>query len=199
MNVLDSMEESKMSNSIKIKRSRRWLMIILGVLLIGGAGLAAGVRADSGPRGLTSLHWDSHRGEKHDLVGYALHGLIRSKKELGLSAEQKSKIKSIALAHKKHRIRTEADIKLAELDIRTGLFSDNVELSTIERALQKSETARTALRLEGVKALREASAVLTPEQRERWHQKMTVRDGSRKRGYGHKPMDDPHDRPGQGR
>jgi len=187
-----------MSNATQIKRFRGSLILILGVLLIGGAGLADGVRADSGPRGMTGPRCDSHRGDKHDLVGTALHGLIRSQKELGLSAEQQTKIKSIALAHKKSRIRTEADIKLAELDVRTGLFSDDIELSTIETALQKSETARTALRLEGVKALREAYAALTPDQRKKWRQTMMDRHESGIRGYGRRFMDKPDDRTDRG-
>jgi Spy/CpxP family protein refolding chaperone len=192
------MEEIKMSNATKVKRSRLSLMLILVVLLVGGSGLAAGVQADPGPRGMTGPRCDSQRGDKHDRVGYALHGLIRSRKDLGLSAEQRTKIKAIALAHKKNRIQTEADIKLAELDFRTGLFSDNVELSTIETALQKSETARTALRLEGVKSLREASAVLTPDQREKWRQTMTARHESGMRGYGHRFLDKPDDRTDRG-
>jgi Spy/CpxP family protein refolding chaperone len=133
----------------------------------------------------------------HDMVGHALHGLIRSQKELGLSAEQETKIKAIALEHEKHRIQSEADIKLAELDVRTDVFNEKVELPTIETALQKSESARTAMRLEGVKALRAATAVLTPAQREKWRQETMSKheSGAGRRGYGHAPMMKPHDGP----
>jgi Spy/CpxP family protein refolding chaperone len=176
-------------------------MLALGALLVGGIGLVTAVRADSGPghRPMMGPHCDQRQGEMRDLVGHALHGMIRSQKELGLSAEQESKIKAIALEHKKNRIQREADIKLAELDVRTDVFDEKVELPTIETALQKSENARTAMRLEGVKALRAATAVLTPAQREKWRQEMMAKHerGSGRSGYGHGPMLKPHDGPEQ--
>ncbi|HTN44065.1 MAG TPA: periplasmic heavy metal sensor [Nitrospiria bacterium] len=146
---------------------------------------------------MTGRHCDGHRGGMRDMVGHALHGLIRSQKELGLSAEQVSRIKAIALGHEKDRIREKADMKLAEVDVRADVFNEKVELPTIEEALKKSESARTALRLEGVKALRSASAVLTPDQREKWREGMGSRHeaGVGRRGYGHGPMANPQDRP----
>ena len=188
-----------MSNPTKSNRSRLLLMLILGALLIGGGGLATVVRAnpDTGPRAMMGRHCDMHRGGMRDMVGHALHGLIRSQKELGLSAEQESKIKAIGLEHEKHRIQSEADVKMAELDVRTDVFNEKVELPTIETALQKSENARTAMRLEGVKALRAATAVLTPAQREKWRQEMMSKHepGAARRGYGHAPMMKPHEGP----
>jgi Spy/CpxP family protein refolding chaperone len=188
-----------MSNETQTKKSRVWLTLALGALLVGGIGLVTVVRADSGPghRPMMGPHCDQRRGEMHDFVGHALHGLIRSQKELGLSADQESKIKAIALEHEKHRIQSEADIKLAELDVRTDVFNEKVELPTIETALQKSENARTAMRLEGVKTLRAATAVLTPAQREKWRQGMMSKHESAggRRGYGHTPMMKPLDGP----
>ena len=42
------------------------------------------------------------------------------------------------------------------------------EMAAIEDAVRKSEAARTKLRLDEIRTLREASATLTPEQREKW-------------------------------
>jgi Spy/CpxP family protein refolding chaperone len=197
--VLGTKEETKMANSTQTNRSRVWLTLALGALLVGGVVLATGVRADPGMghRPMMGPHCDQRRGGMPDLAGRALHGLIRSQKDLGLSAEQESKIKAIALDHEKSRIQGEANMKLAELDFRTDVFNEKIELPTIEEALKKSESARAALRLEGVKALRSASAVLTPEQREKWRQEMTSRHqaGIGRRGYGHGSMAKPQDRP----
>jgi len=166
-------------------------------LLIVGIGVASAVRADSGPKGMTGSRYE-HRGVPPNFVGHALNELLRSEKELGLSPEQGTKIKAISTEYAKERIQGEADIKLAELDVRTNILNDQVDLGTIEAALKKSESARTALRLQGVQALRGASAVLNPEQREKWHQKMAARGGSGKRGYSHGPSSDPHGRPDRG-
>jgi len=188
-----------MANSTQTDRSRVWLTLALGALLVGGVVLATGVRADPGMghRPMMGPHCDERRGGMRDLAGRALHGLIRSQKELGLSAEQVSRIKAISLEHEKSRIQGEANMKLAEVDVRADVFNEKVEMPTIEVALKKSESARTALRLEGVKALRSASAVLTPEQREKWREGMTSRyeAGVGRRGYGHGSMANPQDRP----
>ncbi|HET6464210.1 MAG TPA: periplasmic heavy metal sensor [Nitrospiria bacterium] len=186
-----------MSNTTMTKKSRLSLALVLGALLVGGAVLATGVLADSGPRAMMGRHCDMHRGDMRDRVGHALHGLIRSQKALGLSADQETKIKAIALEHEKSRIQSEADMKLANLDVRADIFNEKVELPTIESALQKSESARTAMRLEGVKALRAAAAVLTPEQREKWHQRMMPghEAGAGRNGHGHGPMAHPNDMP----
>jgi Spy/CpxP family protein refolding chaperone len=185
-----------MSKKTMIMIPRVLLSIVLGALLILGFYIATGARADSGPNAMMGPRYE-HHGAMNDFVGHTLHGLIRSQKELGLSAEQKTKIKAIATEHAKSRIQEEADVKLAELDVRTDIFNEKVELPTIETALQKSESARAAMRLEGVKALRAARAVLSPEQREKWHQKMMSgrEAGDWGKGYGHGPMGNPHDHP----
>jgi Spy/CpxP family protein refolding chaperone len=103
-----------------------------------------------------------------DFAGHSLHRLLRHQKDLGLSAEQSAKIKATATDYAKARIRGEADFKLAELEVRTLARDETADLPAVEAALKKSESAHTALRLEGIKALRAATAVLTPEQREKW-------------------------------
>jgi len=107
--------------------------------------------------------------------------LLRHKKDLGLSAEQSAKIKAISTDYTKTRIREEADLKLAEVDVRTLVHDEKAELPAIETAMKKSESAHTALRLEGVKALRTATAVLTPEQHEKWR---AIRMERHREGYG---------------
>jgi Spy/CpxP family protein refolding chaperone len=126
-----------------------------------------------------------------DFVGHSLHGLLRHKKDLGLSAEQSAKIKAIATDYTKTRIREEADLKLAEVDVRTLVHDEKAELPAIETAMKKSESAHTVLRLEGVKALRTATAVLTPEQHEKWRAIRMERsreghgEGKQSREYSH--------------
>ena len=174
-------------------------LVILGIFALLTwvvAYVPTGVRADSSPGKQRSPNY-GHGKATHDFVGGALHGLLRSQKELGLSKEQSGKIKTIATDYTKSRIQGEADVKLAELDIRTRILDEKAELPSIEAALRKSESARTALRLDGVKALRAAAAVLTPDQREKWHQDRKERREAAKRGKGHRegPRITPHDLP----
>lgn len=189
-----------MSNA-KEKISSWYLVILVVCAILTGAILTgmlyvSGVQADAGPGMQRGSHY-GHGRAMHDFVGHALHGLLRDQKDLGLSGEQSSKIKAIATEYAKSRIRGEADVKLAELDVRTRIFDQKAELSSIESALRKSESARTALRLDGVKALRAAAAVLTLEQREKWRQSRMDRHGAATQGKGHKdsPKAAPHDLP----
>ena len=130
-----------------------------------------------------------HGRRMHDFVGGALHGLLRHQKELVLSEEQTGKIKAIATDYEKSRIQKEADVKLAELDVRTRIHDEKAEMSSIESALRKSETARTALRLDSVKTWRAATAILTPEQKEKWHRIMEEKREASAWGKGYRDKD----------
>jgi Spy/CpxP family protein refolding chaperone len=159
--------------------------------------VAANVRAEANPGVMRGPHFE-HGRSMHDFVGYSLHKLLRHPKDLGLSEEQSERIKAIAAEYVKNRIQRKADIELAELNAQTRLFDEKAELADIETALRRSEAARTALRLEGVKALRAASAILTPEQREKWRQNRMERHGTTRRGaeYRDEPDETSHPQPG---
>lgn len=54
---------------------------------------------------------------------------------------------------------------MAELHVQTLVQDDKTPLDQIDAALRKSEHAQTAVRLEGLRTLRAAEAVLKPDQR----------------------------------
>jgi len=167
-----------MSNTIS---SRFSAILAIGALLSWIVCVPAEVRADPSPGMTRGSHHSVHGGHMSDFVGHSLHGLLRHKKDLGLSTEQSAKIKAIATDYTKTRIREEAELKLAEVDVRTLVHDEKAELPAIETAMKKSESAHTALRLEGVKALRTATAVLTPEQHEKWR---AIRMERHREGHG---------------
>jgi Spy/CpxP family protein refolding chaperone len=177
-----------MSNTIS---SRFSVILALGALLAWIVCVPAEVRADPNPGMTRGSHHSVQGGHMSDFVGHSLHGLLRHKKDLGLSADQSARIKAIATDYTKTRIREEADLKLAEVDVRTLIRNENADLPAIETAIKKSESTHTALRLEGVKALRAASAVLTPEQHEKWRAIRMERyrerhgEGKQSREYSH--------------
>jgi Spy/CpxP family protein refolding chaperone len=182
-----------MSNATKRISSRFSFLLALGALLTWVACIPTDVWANAGPGMERGPNYGHGKG-MHDFVGKALHGLLRNQKELGLSKEQSSKIKTIATDYAKSRIQEQADVKLAELDVRTRIFDEKTELSSIEAALQKSASAHIALRLEGVKALRAATAILTPEQREKWHQSSMNKHEGETGWKGHKGNDKDHEK-----
>ena len=186
---------SKMTQAIS---SRFSVVLAIGVLLTWVVCVPGAVRADDPSQMMRGGH-PEHGRVMHDFVGHSLHRLLRHGKDLGLSQEQRAKIKAIATDYTKTRIREEADLKLAEVDVRTLIHDEKADLSAIETALKKSESTHTALRLDGVKALRAAAAVLTPEQREKWRAIRMARrgernaEGTQSREYGDEPKASPHE------
>ena len=156
-------------------------MLALGALLTWALCVPTGVRAEPSP-GMARGGHSERGGAMHDFAGRSIHRLLEHQKDLGLSEEQSAKIKAVEADYAKTRIRGEADFKLVEVDVRTLVRDEKAALSAIEAALKKSESARTALRLEGVKALRTATAVLTSEQREKWRAGMKERHVSKREG-----------------
>jgi protein CpxP len=154
----------------------------LGVLLTWGLTAPIGIWADP-PKDMMTKKKDmqsEHGNPMHDFVRHALHSLLRHQKDLGLSDDQVSKLKTLAADYEKGRIKGEAEIKLAEVDVQALIHDEKAETSAIEAALKKSEGAHTALRLEQVKAMRATVGVLTPEQREKWRTTFAPRHGDRK-------------------
>jgi Spy/CpxP family protein refolding chaperone len=142
-------------------------------MLLGLVPLAAGLL--SAP--VSSAEDGHHSRHKRDFVGYALGSLLHQKQDVNLSDEQVQKLKSLKLDYARTRIRGKAEIKLAEVDVRALMFDEKADLGAIESAMRKAESARTALRLEGVKTMRAAADVLSPEQREKWRAHMRARHG----------------------
>jgi Spy/CpxP family protein refolding chaperone len=153
-------------------------------LCVAGIGLAAVLlvpsegRSHPGPGG-ASFHYGGHQ---KDFASRTFRLLLHNQKDFNLSAEQVGKIESLAADYAKTRIRNQAAVELAEVDVRSLIKNPQSELSAIEAALRKSEAATTIERLDRVKAIRTALAVLTPEQRESWKTKMRA---PRHHGDGH--------------
>lgn len=176
-------KEVKMSGRAKTVISRFSVILGIGALLASVVGIPPQVLADQSPGGMRGH--SEYRGAIPDVAGRSLHKLLRHKKDLGLTEEQSAKLKALSVDYAKTRIREEADFKLAEVDVRTLVRDEKADLSAIETAMKKAESARTVLRLEGVKTLRAATAVLTPEQREKWRAGMTERHSKSARSGGH--------------
>ena len=160
--------------------SRFSVILAVGALLTWVVCVPTEVRADPTP-GMTRGSHALRGGATSDFAGHSLHRLLRHKKDLGLSEEQSAKLKAIATGYTKTRIREEADLKLAEVDVRTLVHDEKADLPAIEAAMKKSESAQTTLRLDRVKAVRAAAAVLTPEQLEKWR---AIRMERHREGYG---------------
>jgi Spy/CpxP family protein refolding chaperone len=92
---------------------------------------------------------------------------LKHQKEIGLTDEQVKKLKAIELDYDRTRIKTGAEIHIAERELLALVEDEKADLSALEAKVKQSETLEAGLRIAAFKARRDALAVLTPEQREK--------------------------------
>jgi Spy/CpxP family protein refolding chaperone len=105
------------------------------------------------------------RGMMHSGTGHLIRHLLKHEKDIGLTADQVVKLKDTQLNLDKARIKAEADIQIAERELKALTDDENSDLGAIEAKLKQSEDLQVALRLTSIKTRREVLGLLTPEQR----------------------------------
>lgn len=113
-----------------------------------------------------------HRGHPGD----HLRHLLQHHKEIGLTDEQVKKLKAIELDFDRARIKSDAEIHVAERELLALVEEEKTNLSAIEAKVKQSEMLQVGLRMLAFKARHDALGVLTPEQREKGkagHEKRT--------------------------
>ena len=129
----------------------------------GGYGGGHGDKYEKGSRhgsGAGMMEMMMHGG-----AGHLIRHFLKHEKDIGLSAEQVTKLKEMQLNLDKSRIKMEADIQVAERELKALMEDDKTEMATIESKLKQSEDVQIALRLLSIKTRRDATALLTPDQR----------------------------------
>jgi Spy/CpxP family protein refolding chaperone len=106
-------------------------------------------------------------GGWHASTGHLLRHMLKHDKDIGLKEDQVAKLKEMQLNLDRTRIKSEADIMVAERELRALIEDGKSDLSAIESKLKQSESMEAALRLEAIKTRRDALGLLTPEQREK--------------------------------
>ena len=104
-------------------------------------------------------------GMMHTSTGHLIRHLLKHEKDIGLTPDQVTKLKEMHLTLDKTRIKVEADIQIAERELKALTDDEKSDLGAIEAKLKQSESLQTGLRMTSIKARREVLALLTPEQR----------------------------------
>lgn len=105
------------------------------------------------------------KGMMHSGTGHLIRHLLKHDKDIGLTADQVAKLKDIQLNLDKARIKTEADIQIAERELKALTDNDQSDLAAIETKLRQSEDLQVGLRMTSIKTRRDVMGLLTPEQR----------------------------------
>jgi Spy/CpxP family protein refolding chaperone len=126
-----------------------------------GSGGKEGYGHASGGHGMMGMGM----GMMHSSTGHLIRHLLKHEKDIGLTADQVAKLKDMQLNLDKTRIKMEADIQIAERELKALIDEEKFDLAVIEAKLKQSEDWQVALRLASIKARRDVLALLTPEQR----------------------------------
>ena len=135
-------------------------------------------------------------GMMHNSTGHLIRHLLKHEQDIGLTAEQVTKLKEMQLNLDKVRIKTEADIQVAERELKALTEDEKSDLGAIEAKLKQSGDLQVGLRMTSVKARRDVYALLTPEQRAKEkseHEKVMQQHKDAGKGYGN-----PHGGPMKG-
>ena len=121
----------------------------------------------------TALIWlpvaaHANRGHGHDYVSSELYRIVHHAQDLGLSEEQITKFRTLITDYQKAKVQGQANVKLAEVDVRSLMRDDKADLAAIENAIRKAEAAQSTVRIEAAKAILGARGILTPEQLQKW-------------------------------
>ncbi len=139
-------------------------------------------------------------GMMHNSTGHLIRHLLKHEQDIGLTAEQVTKLKEMQLNLDKIRIKTEADIQVAEREVKALTEEEKSDLGTIEAKLKQSGDLQVGLRMASIKARRDVYALLTPEQRAKEkseHDKVMQQHKDAGKGYG-SPHGSPHGGPMKG-
>jgi periplasmic protein CpxP/Spy len=123
----------------------------------GGAACRGGGQAF----GMTRHGLSGHGG----MTSHVLRNLLRHQQDVGLTDDQVTKLKVLALDQDRAQIRAHGDVQVAERELRALVADEKTELSVIEAKIQERESLEAKLSFMGIKAKRDLYAVLTSEQR----------------------------------
>ena len=126
-------------------------------------------------------------GMMHNSTGHLIRHLLKHEQDIGLTAEQVTKLKDMQLNLDKTRIKTEADIQVAERELKSLTEEEKSDLGAIEAKLKQSGDLQAGLRMVAIKAKRDVLALLTPEQRAKEkteHEKIMQQHKDAGKGYG---------------
>ncbi len=109
-----------------------------------------------------------HREGRHieGRRGLAAHRYLKLASELGLSDDQKSKLKDLAFSTKMDMIDLNASLQKEQLELKKLMHSDDLNASAIKRQLEAVSRAQVALKFKVISSMIDARNILTEEQKE---------------------------------
>lgn len=110
---------------------------------------------------------------------------------LRLTPEQVKKLEQLRDNFQRQSIRHDADTRILEVDIAELLDQPNVDMAKVETKVRAVEKLRADLRIARIRAVEQAKAVLTPEQRKKFYESIETRPTPTPRSGQNPPAKEP--------
>ena len=101
--------------------------------------------------------------------------ILKYKDYLRLTGEQVTKLEQLRDNYQRQSIRTEADARIIDLDVAALLDKPTVDVAKVEQKIREVEKMRADLRIARVRAVEQAKALLTAEQRKKFYESLEPR------------------------
>ena len=93
--------------------------------------------------------------------------ILSHRDELNLSSDQARNLERLKNDFEREAVKNEGDLRVAELDLSEILKADSVDVKKAESKIREIERLRADLRLARIRAIEQAKAVLSQEQRDK--------------------------------
>ena len=121
-----------------------------------------------------------------DMMGDMMGMCIKNADKIGLSEEQKKKVTPLHQEMQKKQIRFQADLKIAQLEMKQIMEPKDFDLEKAMAASKKTEDIKSAYHQEMLKAMKEVRSIFTEEQYKKLRALMPMNMGDGKPGKGMK-------------
>ncbi|MEN8153112.1 MAG: hypothetical protein ABFR75_03750 [Acidobacteriota bacterium] len=133
------------------------LVMVLFIMLVSGTTLES-----KGKPYMSKHMMHGQRSAERNL--FRGNYLLRFKDEIGLTADQVSKIEKMNITFQESVIKRMADVKVKELKLANYLRSDKVKRSTAEKMVREVAKLKTDMQVDRIHYMLDIKDVLTPEQ-----------------------------------
>jgi Spy/CpxP family protein refolding chaperone len=93
--------------------------------------------------------------------------MLRNREKLGLTGEQARNLERLRTDFEKESIRKDADLRVAEMDLKALREGQSVDMSQVEAKVREIERLRADLRLARIRAIEKGKEELTADQRKK--------------------------------
>ncbi|MDP3091397.1 MAG: hypothetical protein Q8N04_12000 [Nitrospira sp.] len=147
---------------------RQWVAGLTGAALVIAVTALSGFADEGQGRKMGGQMQSGHdQGEQDEHSGHYLKHLLKHAKEIGLTPEQIKQLKVLQLDCNRTQARSEADIKIAKLELHALTEEEQADFSAIQAKVEQLKKAEGAFLLAVIKSKRDGMALLTSEQREK--------------------------------